>query len=298
MNPAAILRLMRPKQWTKNLLVFAALIFTGGYRDQKQVIAVLLTFVAMCLVSSATYALNDVADDKRDRLHPKKKDRPVASGQVSVTGAVALAIVLLAAGLALAWWVQMAVLIGAAIYLGIQAIYNVGFKSLPVLDVFTLSSGFVLRAIIGAAAINVQVSVWLLLCTGALALLLGFAKRRSEFVLMGDDRGESRPALHGYSIRALDGLVLISGCCAAITFGMYVVESETAKKFPALILTAPIVLFGIYRYLFLVFSNDEGGEPENLVFGDPQMIGTLIAFLAAVFYAMGGAELPFVLRGN
>lgn len=298
MNPAAILRLMRPKQWTKNLLVFAALIFTGGYRDQKQVIAVLLTFVAMCLVSSATYALNDVADDKRDRLHPKKKDRPVASGQVSVTGAVALAIVLLAAGLALAWWVQMAVLIGAAIYLGIQAIYNVGFKSLPVLDVFTLSSGFVLRAIIGAAAINVQVSVWLLLCTGALALLLGFAKRRSEFVLMGDDRGQSRPALHGYSIRALDGLVLISGCCAAITFGMYVVESETAKKFPALILTAPIVLFGIYRYLFLVFSNDEGGEPENLVFGDPQMIGTLIAFLAAVFYAMGGAELPFVLRGN
>lgn len=289
---------MRPKQWTKNLLVFAALIFTGGYRDQKQVIAVLLTFVAMCLVSSATYALNDVADDKRDRLHPKKKDRPVASGQVSVTGAVALAIVLLAAGLALAWWVQMAVLIGAAIYLGIQAIYNVGFKSLPVLDVFTLSSGFVLRAIIGAAAINVQVSVWLLLCTGALALLLGFAKRRSEFVLMGDDRGQSRPALHGYSIRALDGLVLISGCCAAITFGMYVVESETAKKFPALILTAPIVLFGIYRYLFLVFSNDEGGEPENLVFGDPQMIGTLIAFLAAVFYAMGGAELPFVLRGN
>lgn len=289
---------MRPKQWTKNLLVFAALIFTGGYRDQKQVIAVLLTFVAMCLVSSATYALNDVADDKRDRLHPKKKDRPVASGQVSVTGAVALAIVLLAAGLALAWWVQMAVLIGAAIYLGIQAIYNVGFKSLPVLDVFTLSSGFVLRAIIGAAAINVQVSVWLLLCTGALALLLGFAKRRSEFVLMGDDRGESRPALHGYSIRALDGLVLISGCCAAITFGMYVVESETAKKFPALILTAPIVLFGIYRYLFLVFSNDEGGEPENLVFGDPQMIGTLIAFLAAAFYAMGGAELPFVLRGN
>lgn len=298
MNPAAILRLMRPKQWTKNLLVFAALIFTGGYRDQKQVIAVLLTFVAMCLVSSATYALNDVADDKRDRLHPKKKDRPVASGQVSVTGAVALAIVLLAAGLALAWWVQMAVLIGAAIYLGIQAIYNVGFKSLPVLDVFTLSSGFVLRAIIGAAAINVQVSVWLLLCTGALALLLGFAKRRSEFVLMGDERGQSRPALHGYSIRALDGLVLISGCCAAITFGMYVVESETAKKFPALILTAPIVLFGIYRYLFLVFSNDEGGEPENLVFGDPQMIGTLIAFLAAVFYAMGGAELPFVLRGN
>lgn len=298
MNPAAILRLMRPKQWTKNLLVFAALIFTGGYRDQKQVIAVLLTFVAMCLVSSATYALNDVADDKRDRLHPKKKDRPVASGQVSVTGAVALAIVLLAAGLALAWWVQMAVLIGAAIYLGIQAIYNVGFKSLPVLDVFTLSSGFVLRAIIGAAAINVQVSVWLLLCTGALALLLGFAKRRSEFVLMGDDRGQSRPALHGYSIRALDGLVLISGCCAAITFGMYVVESETAKKFPALILTAPIVLFGIYRYLFLVFSNDEGGEPENLVFGDPQMIGTLIAFLAAAFYAMGGAELPFVLRGN
>lgn len=289
---------MRPKQWTKNLLVFAALIFTGGYRDQKQVIAVLLTFVAMCLVSSATYALNDVADDKRDRLHPKKKDRPVASGQVSVTGAVALAIVLLAAGLALAWWVQMAVLIGAAIYLGIQAIYNVGFKSLPVLDVFTLSSGFVLRAIIGAAAINVQVSVWLLLCTGALALLLGFAKRRSEFVLMGDDRGQSRPALHGYSIRALDGLVLISGCCAAITFGMYVVESETAKKFPALILTAPIVLFGIYRYLFLVFSNDEGGEPENLVFGDPQMIGTLIAFLAAAFYAMGGAELPFVLRGN
>lgn len=298
MNPAAILRLMRPKQWTKNLLVFAALIFTGGYRDQKQVIAVLLTFVAMCLVSSSTYALNDVADAKRDRLHPKKKDRPVASGQVSVTGAVALAIVLLAAGLALAWWVQMAVLIGAAIYLGIQAIYNVGFKSLPVLDVFTLSSGFVLRAIIGAAAINVQVSVWLLLCTGALALLLGFAKRRSEFVLMGDDRGQSRPALHGYSIRALDGLVLISGCCAAITFGMYVVESETAKKFPALILTAPIVLFGIYRYLFLVFSNDEGGEPENLVFGDPQMIGTLIAFLAAVFYAMGGAELPFVLRGN
>jgi len=298
MGPVAIAQLLRPVQWTKNLLVFAALIFSGSYQDRNLLLAATITFLAMCLASSGTYALNDVIDADLDRSHPTKKERPVASGKISPPAALTIAAICAAGGVALGFLQNRSVGIGIMIYLAIQIFYVFGVKRIAVLDVFVLSSGFVLRAILGALAIHVNVSIWLLLCTGALALLLGFGKRRSEFRTQGQQRNASRPALGSYTSSALDALLLLSACCAVITFGMYVVESDTAHRFPALLLTAPVVAFGIYRYVFLAFGADEGGDPENLLFRDPQILVTLLVFIGLALYATSGGEVPFVLKQN
>lgn len=294
MKVAAAVRLLRPKQWTKNLLVFAALIFARAYTDSGPVVRCLWAFLALCLVSSAVYVVNDALDAERDRNHPVKKNRPIASGAISASAGYALSAVCLVGGLALSWWLGKGFTAGIVTYLLLQGAYNAWFKHTPVLDVFALSLGFVLRAALGAAAISVYISGWLLFCTGALALLLGAAKRRHEFMLQGEDRGSSRAALARYNQTILDAMVVFSATLAALAYGIYAIESETARSYPALILTAPIVLYGILRYLFLVFGQDDGGEPENLVFGDTHMVVTVVLFVAVAFLAMSGMHLPYV----
>lgn len=289
-----MIKLLRPKQWTKNLLVFAALLFTGSYGDTKLVGLAVLAFVAMCLISSGVYIFNDIRDKERDAKHPRKKNRPIASGSVSVATASAIGVVLLVAGLGLAFPLQAKAMWIVTVYLALQVLYNGWLKMVPIADVFLISSGFVLRAALGAAAINVQVSGWLLFCTGALALLIAFGKRRHEFVLQGEDRQASRESLQHYTRSALDSLVTMSACAAAICYGVYSLESGTAQKHPALIITAPFVFYGICRYVFLVFSVDEGGEPENLLFKDPHIVASLVLFVATALLAMSGLPMPLL----
>jgi 4-hydroxybenzoate polyprenyltransferase len=179
-------------------------------------------------------------------------------------------------------------------YLVIQLAYTFGLKAIPLLDVFIVATGFVLRAALGAVAIHAYISGWLLFCTGSLALMLAFAKRRHEFISQGDQRGESRPSLLGYSRSALDALVIFAASGAFMSYGVYAIESETARRSPALILTIPIVLYGVMRYLFLVFGREEGGEPENVIFGDPHMILSVILFVALALFAMSGVKVPFI----
>src|SRR5579862_1317627 len=216
-----LLALLRPKQWSKNLLVFAAYIFTAGFHKPGATRDALIAFGAICLASSFIYVLNDVLDAKRDRLHPKKRSRPIASGAVSVPAAFALAAVCLAGAAFLAALLDQTSMIHTsmyvlATYVVLQLLYNFGLKKVAVADVFLISLGFVLRAALGAAAISVQISTWLLFCTGALALMLGFAKRRSEFILLGDRRAEVRESLTAYSKGALDALVVMFACGAAL----------------------------------------------------------------------------------
>lgn len=289
-----LLRLMRPKQWTKNLLVFAALIFTKGWEQSWAVQQALLAFAAMALVSSATYVFNDLRDLDRDRKHPVKQRRPIASGLVSPSVALPFGIVLLAGGFALGWTVGKGAATILAVYVALQVIYNLGLKRVPVADVFLLSLGFVLRAALGAAAIAVVISGWLLFCTGALALLLGFGKRRQEYLAQGAARVESRESLGGYTREALDALLLMAATGAAMCYGVYSVESPTARAYPSLILTSPFVFYGITRYVFLVFSREEGGEPENLLFRDAHLLFSIVGFLAAALLAMSGFHLPLV----
>lgn len=294
MPVGAILRLMRPKQWSKNLLVFAGLLFTGSFNDSELLVRALIAFAAMCLASSGTYALNDALDVERDRRHPKKKDRPVAAGLLSPTFAIGLGTVLMALGVAIAFLLNRDSGFLVVAYLLLQMLYNGVLKSVAVADVFGLSLGFVIRAMLGATCIEVKISGWLLFCTGALALLLGFAKRRHEFRTQGEDRESTRKALGGYSNSALDALVLVSACVASICYGIYSLESPTAESHPALFLTTPFVFYGICRYVLLVFSYDEGGEPETVLLQDPHIIGSILGFVVMAVLAMKGIQIPWI----
>ena len=292
MKLTAVIRLLRPKQWTKNLLVFAALIFAQEYGDGGKVLLAVWAFLALCLVSSAIYSLNDVLDAEADRSHPVKRKRPIAAGELSAGAGLATMAVCLVAGALVSAEVGISFLMGVLGYVVLQLLYNFGLKHQPVIDVMVISTGFVLRAALGAIAIDAPISGWLLFCTGALALLLATAKRRHEYHLEG--RGESRVALKGYSAASIDSMVVFSAGIAAIAYGIYAIESETAQANPNLILTVPFVLFGILRYLFLTFAKDEGGEPESVLLGDWQTMAAVVLFLAAAFYALGGYDIPFL----
>jgi 4-hydroxybenzoate polyprenyltransferase len=289
----AYLKLLRPKQWTKNLLVFAALLFVGGFRDPALILLSVLAFFAMCLASSAFYVVNDIYDAERDRRHPRKKSRPIASGKVPVAHAWLAAGVCGAGAFALAFAVGLGSVMVIALYLAIQIAYNVALKHVPVADVFSIAIGFVLRAVLGAAAIRVEMSGWLLFCTGALALLLGFSKRRSEFLTVSE-ANQTRESLAHYTKPALDALVAIFACGSAMCYGIYSLESETAKKYPGLILSSIFVFYGIARYVLIVFSKDEGSEPETLLYNDKHILVSVLLFVIAAVLAMSGLKLPLV----
>lgn len=290
----SLILLLRPKQWSKNLLVFAAFIFTGSFRDPVAIRDVLLAFGAICLASSFIYVLNDILDVGRDRLHPRKRNRPIASGAVSIPLAVAAGAVALMGSGALVSRLSHTSMVVLATYVVLQVLYNFGLKRVAVADVFLISLGFILRAALGAAALSVTISTWLLFCTGALALMLGFAKRRSEFILLGDRRAEVRESLAAYSRSALDALVIMFACGAALCYGVYAVQSPTAHRYPALLLTSVFVFYGICRYILIVFGQDEGGEPETLLFKDPHMIFSIVMFVVAAVLAMSGVKLPLL----
>lgn len=291
----AHLRLLRPKQWTKNLLVPAAFIFTDSFRDPLAWQLTIFAFVVMCAVSSATYIVNDLRDIESDRAHPKKRLRPLAAGQVRPGAAIAMAavLVLVSVGL-LGFFLPPACSAIVGFYLLMQAAYNYRLKHVPVADVFTIAFGFVLRAAMGAAALSVSVSAWLLICTGALALMLGFAKRRNEFIAMGDRRTESRQSLSGYSKAALDALVAIMAGLSAMAYGLYSVESSTAQKYPGLVVTTFFVAYGISRYVLLVFSRDEGGEPADILVHDRHILTSVALFLVFAVLAVSGVKIPLI----
>lgn len=308
-------RLVRVKQWTKGLFVFAALIFTRGWTDPRAVGASLVAFALMTLASVAMYLFNDLLDLEADRAHPTKRDRPLASGRVSPAVArwgFLVSLPVLALGPLVAgvfdpggsategpWSVGsspsggVGLLVCVWSYLALQIAYNLRLKRAAVADVASIALGFVLRVVAGAVAIRAPLSGWILLCTAFLALLIGFGKRRHEFSLAGAETAKTRPALAGYTAASLDALLVFSASCAALSYGVYSVESATAKTYPALLLTTPFVVYGVMRYLVLVFGG-EGGEPESLVLCDTGLLVSLAGFLIAAYAALSGLRLPFV----
>lgn len=286
--------LFRIKQWAKNLLVFAAWMFAAKYSDLAATLTTVTAFFSMCCASSGVYIFNDVFDRERDRNHPQKKNRPIASGAFPVSGAVVIASVLIVAALALAWTLTPTCFALVLSYLLVQVAYNVSIKAVPVLDVFVIATGFIIRAVLGASALVVPISGWFLFCTGFLALMLGFAKRRNEFLIQAEDAAASRESLVHYSKPALDSLVVMFATCAAICYGIYTLESSAARAHRSLILTAPFVFYGITRYVLLVFNHDEGGEPADLLFSDWHIIGSVVLFAVTAALALSGLNLPFL----
>lgn len=300
MNLVSILKLMRVKQWTKNLFVLAAWIFTKGWSVPEQNVRITVAFLVLCCLSSAVYVWNDIADVDADRKHPKKRNRPVASGAIGVGSAGVISAVLLAIGGAGTIWLTMnagtgvALIIGA--FLAIQLGYNLFAKKVAILDVFVISFGFVARAVFGAIALQVVISPWLLLCTLALALLIGFGKRRHEFMLTEGGKSETRASLQTYDRVFLDGLVWFAATLACVSFGLYTLLSKTAQIHPSLILTFPVVTYAVLRYVLLLQRGEDGDEPESLLFKDSHILVCFVLFLALSVAAMMGMEIPFLER--
>jgi len=293
-------RALRPSQWTKNIVVLAAFFFARWDAGQRAhvigwlpLLNVGLATVAFCLLSSAVYLVNDVCDVAADRAHPRKRLRPVASGELSPRLALAAAALLLVAGGACAWLVNPFFAVLAAGYLILQGVYMLGLKRLAFVDVFVIAIGFVLRATAGAWAIDVRLSPWLLLCTFLLALFLALCKRRHEKTLLELDGMRHRVALGGYDRRLLDQTLAITGTATIVCYAMYTLSSETVARFGTnrLGLTIPFVVFGIFRYLDLVYRHDEGGRPEKVLLTDRVLIVTIVLYglTALAVFMLAGA---------
>lgn len=281
-----LLRLMRPHQWIKNGFVFLGVIFGHGWTEPTLLAGVFALFAAFCLVSSAVYVMNDIADRDADRLHPTKRLRPLARGDIGVGAARVLCIVLALAGLALAAGVSLPALLIVGAYVALNLAYSAGLKHVPILDVFIISGGFMLRILAGTTGIGIPPSKWLLLCGLMLTLFLGFGKRRSELVaLTGDANGVpgQRASLDGYSKPLLDLLITVSVAGAAIGYALYTVDEKTIALHGTdrLIFTLPFVLYGLFRYLQVMYSRGGGGDPAWELLHDPHLIVATAGWLGA-----------------
>ena len=273
---AAIVAL-RPRQWLKNLLVFAGLVFAAKLGDAGRWLEAVAAFGAYCAVSSAAYLVNDLRDREDDRLHPVKRARPIARGELSPRRAVVLAAGLAAAALALAGVLGLVSVAFLLAFAGLQAAYSFSLKHVVLLDVLVIGSLFVIRAAAGAAAVDVRISPWLLLCTALLALFLALAKRRGELVLVGAQHTPGRPVLEGYSLELVDQLVAIVAASTVIAYSLYTLTARDSK---ALLATVPFVIFGLFRYLLLVHRDDIGEEPEQVLLTDVPIILAVAGWIA------------------
>ncbi len=275
---------LRPRQWAKNLLVFAGLLFGLRLFDLMAVGRAFAAFGIFCLLSGVVYLINDIADRHTDRQHPLKAQRPIASGALSVQTALTSAIVLGVVGLAGALALGLRFFIVAALYLALLALYSGPLKHIVIIDVLTIAAGFVLRAVAGAVAVDVDISHWLLVCTILLALFISLAKRRHELLLLADDAASHRPILGEYSPYLLDQMIAVVTASTLIAYVFYTISPETEQKFGTewLGLTVPFPLYGIFRYLYLVHQREGGGSPADLLLTDRPLLVCVMLWAVAV----------------
>jgi 4-hydroxybenzoate polyprenyltransferase len=275
-----LIQSLRPKQWTKNFLLFAGLIFSEHLFEQASLIRALAGFVLFCLLSSGEYLINDLMDLEKDRTHPVKSKRPLASGKVSIPVALITSLILLTGSLFASFvlgtnfgWIALS-------YALMILAYSLFLKRVVILDVIVVAMGFVLRATAGAVVIRVSISSWLLVCAVFLALFLAMCKRRHELVLLGEDATTHRKILYEYSPYLLDQMIAVVTASTVMAYALYTTASETVEKFGTrnLIFTLPFVLYGIFRYLYLVHQKNLGGSPELVLLKDRPMQLNLLLY--------------------
>jgi len=278
------LRALRPHQWVKNAFVLAALIFSRSFVDGELVFRALLAFMGFSLTASAIYLINDVMDFERDRLHPKKSKRPIASGLVKRQTAVVMSIFVACVGLGIGWSLNTKTLIVLALYGTMNLGYSIRLKHIVLLDVFIIAVGFLLRVTAGAFAIEVHVSPWLLICTFFIALFLAFCKRRHELVSLGEEAANHRGILAEYSTPFIDKMISALASMTVMSYALYTIDPRVALNLntDALIITLPIVLLGVFRYLYLVHQKQQGGSPTDIVLRDRSIQGIVILYTAIV----------------
>lgn len=263
---------MRPKQWVKNLLLYSGVVFDRHLLEIRPILIATLGFIIFCGISSAVYLLNDLVDIKKDQLHPKKRFRPLASGKLPRSVAIVALIVLVVVCVPAGFFLQPSFGGIVLLYFIIQIGYCFYLKNVVIIDVFTLASGFVLRAVAGALVIQVDVSPWLLVCTMLGALFIGLAKRRHELVLLAEGAASHRQILNEYSSELVQEMISVVTSSVVIAYSLYTITYDKLPKNHLMALTIPFVLYGIFRYLYLVYKKDEGGSPEELLFKDVPLL--------------------------
>src|SRR5215218_479144 len=284
-----VARAMRPAQWLKNGIVFAGLVFGGKLLEPTAVASATLTALTFCSLSSGFYLLNDVRDRDADRLHPVKRLRPVPAGELAPRTAVFAGTILIVSAIAgsafLGWELALVFLA----YASLMAAYNLGLKEVVIVDVFAIAAGFVLRAVGGAIAGSVSISPWLLMCTMLLALLIGFGKRRYELSALDNAAGHRRN-LSLYNTTMLDQAVAVTAAGTLIAYAVYTFDSESAQYHHRMMLTIPIVAYGVFRYLYLLYLGGQGGAPEMMLFTDRPLLASVTTWAVAsafLFYFAG-----------
>jgi 4-hydroxybenzoate polyprenyltransferase len=280
----ALLRSLRPAQWVKNFFVLAPIVFAHRLDDRRLLAHAALAFAAFCAAASAIYLVNDLRDRAEDRQHPLKRLRPIASGALA-PGVAAIAATLLVAGAtAVAFTIGTTFVLLLAAYLALNLFYSIVLKHIVILDVMSIAAGFVLRVLAGAAAIDVEVSRWLILCTSFLALFLAFSKRRHELMLLADGAAGQRPVLEHYSVPFLDQMINVVTASTVVSYALYAVAPETALRLgtPYLVWTVPLVLFGVFRFLYLLYQRPSERNPTETILTDAPFLANVALWLGMV----------------
>ncbi len=276
---------LRPRQWSKNLLLFAGLVFAAKLGDAHRWLEAIGAFALFCMASSAAYLVNDLRDREADRLHPTKRLRPIARGELAPRAAAVLAVLLVAGAFGVAGALGAVEVLFVVGFLALQAAYTARLKHVVLLDVCTIAGLFVLRAAAGAAAVDVRISPWLLACTALLALFLALAKRRAELVLVGAELTPGRKVLEGYSVRLCERLLQAASVATVIAYAAYTLTARDSK---ALAATIPFVVAGVWRYLHLVHRHDLGEEPENVLLRDRPLLVAIGCWVVVAAVLLGG----------
>lgn len=280
-----IIKSLRPHQWTKNFFVFAPLIFSENVFNFPLILKSVLAFALFCMLSGAIYIWNDLRDIDEDKLHPAKSQRPLASGRLEKTPAVVAFVFLCVLGLSLSFVLNLNFFLLALGYVLLQLAYSGWLKHVVILDVLLVAAGFLIRVIAGGVAIEVDISAWLLICTFLLALFIALSKRRHELIFLEKEASSHRPILKEYSPYLLDQMISVVTASTVIAYCLYTISEETIAKFGSsnLIFTVPFVLYGIFRYLYLIHQKCEGGSPESLLIKDkPFFFGILLWIVSAI----------------
>jgi 4-hydroxybenzoate polyprenyltransferase len=286
---AALVASLRPRQWVKNLFIFGGLVF-GQLLFTPALWTSVGAFVIFCGLSGAIYLLNDVADRDKDRLHPEKRSRPIAAGRLPVPHALVAAVVLIAGGLAAAVWLSPLFALAAVAYVVLLSAYSAWLKHIVIVDVLVVALGFVLRAVAGALVVGVAISGWLLICTVLLALFLALGKRRHEVLTLEADAARHRPILAEYSAALLDQMIAVVTASTVTAYALYTMSPETVAKFHTALLpvTLPFVLYGIFRYLYLLYLRHLGGNPTDMVVRDRALLLNTFLWLVVVLVIIYG----------
>ena len=265
--------LLRIKQWIKNLFVFAPIVFSKKFFDLNYLLSTIVVFFLISFISSGLYILNDIVDIERDKLHPDKKNRPIASGRVNKNFALLLSSILIIIPLIFSLFMQLNLFLIFLVYIVLNVLYSFFLKKVVIIDVMVISLNFVLRVFSGSMLFSIPISSWLILCTIFLSLFLGFSKRRFELSSLGNNAVNHREVLSLYSIPFLDQMITVVTASTIISYALYTVSEETVRRFGSgLIYSLPFVLYGIFRYLFIVYVKGKGGDPTKIVTEDVPLI--------------------------